>query len=328
MLGGSFCNDDADKTVDRSAYYAAAARRYALDAKMLRCRAAVHVENKDDIVFWGNVLKHFRPDDKFHFLAGSRNEYGRETFGVTQCLKYLDSLSPDFFICIDSDYRYLLHDDRIRACNFILQTYTYSFENHHCFAEGLSDVCCRATHIKNTIFDFKAFLTRYSNILYELFIWHMYFQNADAALFSQAEFDSYIFPFSSKRKPLICRHMFSVLNEWESKVKRKINFLKSEYPSADLQIVKDRYSELGVGPDNVYLFVRGHNLYDFVLLLCREVCKNLIRRERKEGESSSDLMREVYRCRYNIDNELRQNIKYGAYLPICKIEEDVNELLG
>lgn len=49
-----------------------AARRFALDAKMFRCRAAVHVENKDDIAFWGAVLKHFRPDDKFHFISGSR----------------------------------------------------------------------------------------------------------------------------------------------------------------------------------------------------------------------------------------------------------------
>ena len=43
------------------------ARRFASDAKMFRCRAAVHVENKDDVVFWSTVLKHFCPDDRFHF---------------------------------------------------------------------------------------------------------------------------------------------------------------------------------------------------------------------------------------------------------------------
>ena len=76
--------------IPRASHFANAARRFALDAKMFRCRAAVHVENKDDIAFWGAVLKHFRPDDKFHFISGSRNEYGRETCGVTQCLKYFD----------------------------------------------------------------------------------------------------------------------------------------------------------------------------------------------------------------------------------------------
>ena len=78
----------------RASHFANAARRFALDAKMFRCRAAVHVENNDDIAFWGAVLKHFRPDDKFHFISGSRNEYGRETCVVTQCLKYFDFLSP------------------------------------------------------------------------------------------------------------------------------------------------------------------------------------------------------------------------------------------
>ena len=120
-------NKETDER-ERREYYAAAAKRFALDAKMFRCRAAVHVENKDDIGFWNTVLKHFVPEGRFHFIAGSRNEYGRETFGVTQCLKYFDFLSPGFFICIDSDYRYLLGERQINAGHFVLQTYTYSFE--------------------------------------------------------------------------------------------------------------------------------------------------------------------------------------------------------
>ena len=58
----------------RASHFANAARRFALDAKMFRCRAAVHVENKDDIAFWGAVLKHFRPDDKvsLHFRFTER----------------------------------------------------------------------------------------------------------------------------------------------------------------------------------------------------------------------------------------------------------------
>lgn len=72
----------------RASHFANAARRFALDAKMFRCRAAVHVENKDDIAFWGAVLKHFRPDDKFTSFPVHGTNDGRETCGVTQCLKY------------------------------------------------------------------------------------------------------------------------------------------------------------------------------------------------------------------------------------------------
>ena len=99
--------------ISKEKYYYHAAKRFMMDAQLLRCRAAIHVEDKDDIVFWSTIFKHFRPNDRFHFIAGSRNEKGHETKGVTQCLKYIKYLNPKFFICIDSDYRYLLQERNI-----------------------------------------------------------------------------------------------------------------------------------------------------------------------------------------------------------------------
>ena len=314
--------------VDRKIHFSGAARRFALDAKMLRCRAAVHVENKDDVAFWKQLLKHFRPNDRFHFISGSRNEYGRETSGVTQCLKYFPFLSPDFFICIDSDYRYLLREPRMDVRHFVLQTYTYSFENHHCFADGLHDVCCRVTHLENTVFDFHTFLKRFSNILYELFIWHLYFQNAEPSRFSQYDFDSYIGLTNSKTHPLACDNAEKALEELRHRVEWKIQHLQQNYPNADLETVKQRYLKLGVTPDNVYLFVRGHNLYDMVSLVCKEVCKAILRTAKRNRAVTREMICELYRSRNNLDVQLRQNIRYGAYLPIRKIEEDIYRLLG
>lgn len=313
---------------DRCRHFANAARRFALDAKMLRCRAAVHVENKDDIAFWGTVLKHFRPEDKFHFIAGSRNEYGRETCGVTQCLKYFDFLSPGFFICIDSDYRYLLRERKMDANHYVLQTYTYSFENHHCFADGLDGVCSRVTQLKNTVFDFSRFLTDFSTILYDLFVWHLYFQNAEPALFSQCEFDTYIMLPRSKSYSWVSDNGKRALDELRVRVWKRIHGLEHRYPHADLSVVREKYRELGLNANNVYFFVRGHNLYDLVLSVCKEVCKAMLRAEKKNKETNPEMVGELYRRRYNLDYELRQNIKYGAYLPIQKIEQDIRKLLG
>lgn len=312
----------------RGAYFANAAKRFALDAKMFRCRAAVHVENKDDIAFWSAVLKHFRPGDKFHFIAGSRNEYGNETYGVTQCLKYFPYLSPDFFICIDSDYRYLLRERHIDVKHFVIQTYTYSFENHHCFADGLDDVCCRVTRLKNTVFDFNRFLTEFSNILYELFIWHLYFQNADPIRFSQFEFDHYLNLTTSRSYPLVYDNGGRALDELRVRVERKLKFFGRKYPHANLEVVRQKYLQLGLTSDNVYLFVRGHNLYNLILLICKEVCKAVLRREKRNRMATREMLNELYRYRYSLEEQLKQNIKYGAYLPIRKIEEDIRQLLG
>ncbi len=312
----------------RGAHFANAAKRFALDAKMFRCRAAVHVENKDDMAFWSAVLKHFRPGDKFHFIAGSRNEYGNETYGVTQCLKYFPYLSPDFFICIDSDYRYLLRERHIDVKHFVIQTYTYSFENHHCFADGLDDVCCRVTRLKNTVFDFNRFLTEFSNILYELFIWHLYFQNADPIRFSQFEFDHYLNLTTSRSYPLVYDNGGRALDELRVRVERKLKFFGRKYPHANLEVVRQKYLQLGLTSDNVYLFVRGHNLYNLILLICKEVCKAVLRREKRNRMATREMLNELYRYRYSLEEQLKQNIKYGAYLPIRKIEEDIRQLLG
>lgn len=309
-------------TENRDLYFASAARRFALDAKMFRCRSAVHVENKDDIVFWSTVLRHFRPNDRFHFIAGSRNEFGHETSGVTQCLKYYNYLSPDFFICIDSDYRYLMQEEGMNVNHFVLQTYTYSFENHHCFAGGLSEVCSRVTHMPNRIFDFGKFLKDYSHILYGLFIWHLYFLGADPLRFSKYEFNRFL-------NPNICKPMFFLkdngkrtLEELKRKVEKRVAYFERTYPHADLDFIRRKYTALGLVPDTTYLFLRGHNVYDMISCLCKEVCKALLK-QAKNGHRTREAIAALYRDRNHVDGELRRNLKFGSYISIRKLEADI-----
>lgn len=311
---------------DKELFFAQAAKRYALDAKVFRCRAAVHVENTDDITFWSAALKHLRPDDRFHFIAGSRNEYGNETSGVTQCLKYYNHLNRNFFICIDSDFRYLLQERDFTPEHFVLQTYTYSFENHHCYAEGLSDVCERVTHIANRIFDFPWFLTAYSRILHPLFMWHLYYMRTDPQRFSKYDFNQYLksdFGRSGDRTPREnAERMLSVL---QMKVDKRLRHLERENPDADIGIVSGRMAELGLTPDTTYFFLRGHNVYDMVSALCKEVCKAMLKGA-KDYRKTREAIAALYRERNNVDIELRQNIQYGAYVPIQRLEADVIKL--
>ncbi len=303
------------------------ARRFALDAKMFRCRAAVHVENKDDIVFWSAVLRHFLPGERFHFIAGSRNEYGHETSGVTQCLKYYNYLSSDFFICIDSDYRYLMREEGMDARHFVLQTYTYSFENHHCFAEGLQDVCERVTHIPNTLFDFRKFLGEYSRIIYDLFIWHLYFMGADPSRFTRYEFNKFLHLSYSCARSVVPDNGGRALEDLRMRVERKVGYLGRRYPKADLESVRKKYEALGVTPATTYLFIRGHNVYDMISGICKDVCKALLKQE-KNNRNTREEISALYRERNRVDEQLKQNLKYGSYRAIRQLEEDIYCLIG
>lgn len=320
MLGSSVDNKDF--------HFAGAARRFALDAKMFRCRAAVHVENKDDIVFWSAVLKHFRPNERFHFIAGSRNEFGHETSGVTQCLKYYDFLSHDFFICIDSDYRYLLRDRGIDARHCVLQTYTYSFENHRCFADGLNDVCGRVTHLENYVFDFNKFLKEYSCALYELFIWHLYFLGANPMIFTKFDFNKYLNQVGCRPNSLVRDNGMQAIREFRQRVEKRVDSFAKRYPGADLDTVKLRCKELGLVPESTYLFLRGHNVYDMISCLCKDVCKVLLEREKNNRKKNRETIASLFHNRNNLDLQLKQNIRYDAYSAIRKIGDDIKSFLG
>ena len=300
---------------ERERYFATAASRFAMDAKMLRCRASVHVENKDDIIFWEHVLHKFLPKEKFHFISGSRNEYGNETSGVTQCLKYFNFLSPSFIVCIDSDYRYLMGVKKLKAKNFVLQTYTYSFENHHCFAEGLDDFCCRLTNIRTCPFNFSLFWKRYSNALYNLFIWHLYFLTHDRDDFAQCDFNEYLNIVDRGSRHDLVRRPEALLDDLRKRANSRVKEFQGRNPEIDINKFRVKIEALGVNPNNLYLYLRGHNSYDLTLTLCRDVCRMMLRQAKQN-----------MRILDHIDSELRRVIHFDAYQPIRQIEEDIKLL--
>ena len=311
--------------VSKEKYYYLAAKRFMMDAQLLRCRAAIHVEDKDDIDFWSAILEHFRPNDRFHFIAGSRNERGNETKGVTQCLKYIKYLNAKFFICIDSDYRYLLQEHGIDVKHYILQTYTYSFENHHCYDKGLNNICYQITSLPNRVFDFRQFLKEYSNIIYELFLWHLYFLVADPKRFPMATFNELI-SFQWERRPDLRQNGRHELNKLRERVSQKIIQLRQCYPKANLSILEEKYQKMGLTQDTTYLFVRGHNVYDMVYALSREVCKKVLRTAKDLNANSLPPHINLFGYRNSIDEQLKKNLHFGAYPAIQKIEEDIHRL--
>lgn len=123
-----------------SQHYEHWANYYAGEAVLLKFDATIHVEAFDDSVFWEKTLNNYTSGKKFNFIYHSLTPSGSDATGVNHCLKYKDYLNKRFFICIDSDYRYLLQEAGISSANLIFQTYTYSIENHLCYAKKLNSI--------------------------------------------------------------------------------------------------------------------------------------------------------------------------------------------
>jgi len=312
------------KPLTREEHY----RRLAIDfrgqAKLRRCDAAVHVESAQDQLFWNTIFHHFVPNRKFHFISHSRTWRGSLASGVTQCLSFKPYLGKDFFICIDSDYRYLMKEPGIDIHNYIFQTYTYAIENHYSAAPGLNYVCEMASGQINEIFDFELFLKRYSEMVYELFLWHIYARSTFEFKFGRWELYQLIGLRRNAPYPDIKNNGESELDYLKARVQSKMDWLKKVHPFTDIEPVRQSLNTLGVRSDNVYLFLRGHNLFDSVVAVGRKVCGKLLEKRKIEHYTENHRIAEIYSGGHDFENHIKHNFSFGKYPEIVKIGKDID----
>lgn len=297
---------------EKHEFYKLAAKRFKAEAKLYGYAAAIHLENKNDEIFWSKILKHAYPDKKFRFIASSRNISGNTTCGCTQCLQYKDFLSERFWIAIDSDYRYLNQQEDIDANHFILQTYTYSFENHFCFSDNVNRAEMMACGIQKI--DFQRFLTDYSRIIYPLMVWQLYLQSVSPEAFPQRVFHRLLnLTLGHKATE---NNGASVLLQLKERAHKLETHLKRQYPEADPTWFEARCQTLGVHRDNCYLFVRGHQLYDLIVDLGHRIRQEQIQKEPELKGGPS------------FENCLTSHLCFGQYDEIRRLIDDAKQLLS
>ena len=280
-------------------FYKRAARYLAGTAKSLKVNSVVHVEDVDDIDFWRMLLAKYRPG-RYKFYPATVNENGNLSTGCTQCLKYKDNLNQRFFICIDSDLRYLLGED-ISVEKGILQTYTYSWENHYAFSSRLQ--VSFESHTGRNDFNFVAFLSNYSAIIYESLLFMLYQERKGLKDFGRDAFKRCISLQYQKDDELdngskLLRRLKMLLQNAVADWKDKTDFC--------LENEMEQYSRFGLQKENAYLYVRGHCLYNYLVSIGKKLC---------EG-TGVDFEQNI----------LKESLAYEEYQEISKIQNDICKL--
>lgn len=230
--------------------------------------ASVHLEDGDDKGFWNTMLQTRHPGH-YYFITHSRSPKGYDTKGCEQCLKYRPYLSKRFFICIDSDMRYMLQEPNLDAANFICQTYTYSWENHYCESSALQRRFEKQCPDKAATFDFSIFLTELSKSMYKPLLLLLYCLKNDKPDFNLRMFSACL-PNQCKRIELADNGKSLI----ERITKNFEQHLNSQFAkSTDFDAEGSYCQALNVNEENAYLHVRGHNVFYLVAyigdLLCR-----------------------------------------------------------
>jgi len=284
----------------------------------------VYVESEDDIPFWWGVFKKYAPHHHFEFsfpsysLARGKNEVLKMQAG-----EFL-------LLCVDSDYDYLLQNaTEVSKCinhnPYIFQTYTYSIENYKCYAESLKGVCILSCLNDEEVFDLVGFLKLYSNIIYELFLCSYYFEKQGNNSFTRDDFSKTI----KLENVNVKEQGKQAINALINSVNEKLSLLKKKTPLLDC--VVSELKMLGVNEDNTYLFVKGHVIYDNVVLMVLKPLYRLLKSKKLEEFKTATVDKSIRinkTKQYNaqitdIEYALRMNTDYYSCFLMKKIEQDV-----
>ena len=250
-----------------SAYFNAANKLY---PKKARRRIVAYVESYDDVAFWRTLLAEFETDERyFQVMLPSATSLAKGKKMVLMNTLNTAELGKSLIACVDSDYDFLLQgktnvSHKINSSPYIFQTYAYAIENFHCYAESLHEVCVQATLNDRKLIDFPIFLKSYSQIVYPLFLWNVFFYR--------------------RLQEVNVHHPERTLEPVQRAVSTKLTELRKRFPQYikpvdNLAVELDR---LGLNPDTAYLYIQGHHLMDSVVMkLLIPVC-TVLRREREQ----------------------------------------------
>ena len=252
-------------------------------------KSSVYLEDESDIYFWDIMLQKHRPG-KYYYIRHTKK--GKTPGGCKECLKFRNFLSDRFFICIDSDLKYLSKEKDINAQNFILQTYTYSWENHFCYAPKLQKSMLQRFPLIAQRFNFESFLSQFSTTIFEEFLFVL--------IMNKRRFRSY----SINKFMQLLPQTYSQ-NDMEENGKNfisKIRKAKSVYIDC---LEKNYYKEMGINEENAYLHIRGHYIYNLIKFIGKQLC-------RKEN--------------INFEKDILLDLQTSDYWQIDRIKEDIKQL--
>ena len=318
--------------------YIEAANR--LNSQQARRRIVAYVESYDDIFFWRSILSHFETKKRyFEVMLPSRLEHlERGKKAAIMSLIADGKVGKDMIACVDADYDYLqqgasLTSKSILENPYIFHTYAYAIENMQCYAPSLHEICVAATLNDRTKFDFEAFLGEFSKAIFPLFVWNIWsYRTLSAQKFSITDFLRAIE--MGNLSPETANGQLATLRR---RVAHRMNILQRQHPDAreSYQQVKEDLRRLGVQPEQTYMYIQGHHLFDKIVMpLMKKVCSQLMReREREISRQSmhSTQYRNELSCYTSsvgdVELMLRRNVGFTASEQYRRIADDLTRRL-
>jgi len=186
--------------------------------------------------------------------------------------------------CVDADYDWVMQgctevSKYICQCPYVLHTYVYAIENFQCYAPSLHSTCVMSTLNDRPLVDFEQFMAEYSLIIWPLFVWNIWaYRYNHYKEFSMSNFCDVV-----SFHDINPRNVEPTLEKVRRRVNKCMGWLQRTFHEAHktYPLLRDELQEMGIKPEECYLYMHGHTLFENVVMtLLTPVC-NILRRERE-----------------------------------------------
>ena len=309
-----------------------------LNGRKARQRIVAYVESYDDVFFWSNLLRPLETDRYFfEVMLPSRTSLckGKK---IALANELGNRLGKCMIACVDADYDFLMQghtpaSKEVCGNPYVFHTYVYAIENFQCYAPALQTVCVMCTLNDHHLFDFELFLQQYSEIIWPLFVWNIWcYRYGTYKQFSMLDFYHIV-----QLNDINLFHPEHTLEHLRHLVNAKINRLQKQFPEGKktYKPLREKLLSLGLTPQTTYLYMRGHDLFDGIVVpLLSEVCEQLRREREREirrlAEHNIQMQNELsayQNAMGNIEEMLRKHTTFVGCPQYKQIQQDVANLI-
>lgn len=243
-----------------NAFEAAIARNISAGTILARYDICFRVEDAIDIVFWQKLLAPKTKDKKVKFFPFVQSGNKRIT-GKSYIMKHQSQANANYILCVDSDLDGILGKENFDAEHYILQTYTYSWENHYCWQESLQSTWLPWQKYQQ--FDFSSFLPALSSVIYDAFVVMLTKKRLLHKGFTLDALCNAIDKVQGNQKQSLLNNGEGILSTIRYNIRLKLGNALPE-ATEELQYTVQRLDELGISHSNCYLYMQGHTIFNLI----------------------------------------------------------------
>lgn len=305
-----------------------------------RGRIIAFVESYDDVSFWRLLLDEFETADRyFQIMLPNRGGLTKgKKSALRSCIEH-KGLGSSLIACVDSDYDWLLQgvtqtSREIISSPFVIQTYTYAIENYQCWSGSLHQICVQCTLNDHRLVDFPAFMELYSQAVYPLFVWNVWFYRKKL----HNQYSMQDLNIDIRLRSVDIRRPQIAVDAVREKVLHKVKWMERHYPDAIPEVValKTELTSMGVTENNTYLFLQGHHLIENVILkLLTPICTVLrqereaeIRRYAVHAQQYKNEISAYQHSQMGLAEAIRKNTHYRDCELYQRMRDDVSKFLS